>query len=70
MQELNEKKKAISVELPVSDDFCEHQHEEAMYWYNTACGNHIGELVYNRSYTHCPYCGKRIKLVEESKNSR
>ena len=47
----------------VSDDVCEWELTDTrkVMPYKTSCGN---EDLYDNSYKYCPYCGKRIKVVE------
>lgn len=46
----------------VSDDVCEWELTDTrkVMPYKTSCGN---EDLYDNSYKHCPYCGKKIKIV-------
>ena len=46
----------------VSDDVCEWKLTDTrkVMPYKTSCGN---EDLYDNSYKHCPYCGKKIKIV-------
>ena len=47
----------------VSDDVCEWKLTDIkkLMPYKTSCGN---EDLYDNSYKYCPYCGKKIKVVE------
>ena len=47
----------------VSDDVCEWKMTDIrkVMPYKTSCGN---EDLYDNSYKYCPYCGKKIKVVE------
>ena len=47
----------------VSDDVCEWKLTDTrkVMPYKTSCGN---EDLYDNSYKYCPYCGKKIKVVE------
>ena len=47
----------------VSDDVCEWKLTDTrkVMPYKTSCDN---EDLYDNSYKYCPYCGKRIKVVE------
>ena len=47
----------------VSDDVCEWRMTDTkkLMPYKTSCGN---EDLYDNSYKYCPYCGKKIKVVE------
>ena len=47
----------------VSDDVCEWKMTDTkkLMPYKTSCGN---EDLYDNSYKYCPYCGKKIKVVE------
>ena len=44
-------------------DYCEwnRQDESNFYLHKTSCGT---EDTYDDSYVFCPYCGKKIKVVE------
>ena len=47
----------------VADDVCEWKLTDTknLMPYKTACGN---EDLYDSHYKYCPYCGKKIKVVE------
>ena len=47
----------------ISDDVCEWKMTDTkkLMPYETSCGN---EDLYDNSYKYCPYCGKKIKVVE------
>ena len=47
----------------VDDDVCEWKMTDTkkLMPYKTSCGN---EDLYDNSYKYCPYCGKKIKVVE------
>ena len=47
----------------VSDDMCEWRITDTkkLMPYETSCGN---EDLYDNSYKYCPYCSKKIKVVE------
>ena len=46
-----------------TDDVCEWKLTDIkkLMPYKTSCGN---EDLYDNSYKYCPYCGKKIKVVE------
>ena len=52
--------KQVGVE---TDDVCEWKLTDTkkLMPYKTSCGN---EDLYDNSYKYCPYCGKKIKVVE------
>lgn len=43
------------------NDFCEWKGESMLGLYNSFCGQ---KSIVNPFWTHCPYCGKKIKVVE------
>ena len=47
----------------ISDNVCEWRLTDIrkLMSYETSCGN---EDLYDYSYKYCPYCGKKIKVVE------
>ena len=47
----------------ISDDVCEWKMTDTkkLMPYKTSCGN---EDLYDNSWKYCPYCGKKIKVVE------
>lgn len=54
----------------VSDDVCEWKvfdnslTDEPQWVYKTTCGKYIGEEHTSKAFVYCPYCGKKIKVVE------
>ena len=48
----------------VSDDVCEWELTDTgkLMPYKTSCGN---EDLYDNHYKYCPYCGKKIKVVDK-----
>ena len=54
----------------VSDDVCEWKifdnslTEEPQWVYETTCGRYIGEEHTSKAFVYCPYCSKKIKVVE------
>ena len=54
----------------VSDDVCEWKifdnslTDEPQWVYETTCGKYVGEEHTSKAFVYCPYCGKKIKLVE------
>ena len=54
----------------VSDDVCEWNifdnslTDEPQWVYETACGKYVGEEHTSKAFVYCPYCGKKIKVVE------
>ena len=54
----------------VSDDVCEWKvfdnslTDEPQWVYGTTCGKYIGEEHTSKAFAYCPYCGKKIKVVE------
>ena len=54
----------------VSDDVCEWKvfnnslTDEPQWVYETACGKYAGEEHTSKAFVYCPYCSKKIKVVE------
>ena len=54
----------------VSDDVCEWKvfdnslTDEPQWVYETTCGKYAGEEHTSKAFAYCPYCGKKIKVVE------
>lgn len=54
----------------VSDDVCEWKvfdnslTDEPQWVYETTCGKYVGEEHTSKAFVYCPYCSKRIKVVE------
>lgn len=54
----------------VSDDVCEWKvfdnslADEPQWVYKTTCGKYIGEEHTSKAFVYCPYCSKKIKVVE------
>ena len=54
----------------VSSDVCEWKifdnslTDEPQWVYETACGKYVGEEHTSKAFVYCPYCGKKIKVVE------
>lgn len=54
----------------VSDDCCEWKifdnslTGEPQWVYETTCGKYIGEEHTSKAFVYCPYCGKKIKVVD------
>ena len=54
----------------VSDDVCEWRifdnslTDEPQWVYKTTCGKYIGEEHTSKAFVYCPYCSKKIKVVE------
>lgn len=44
-----------------NNDFCEWDNQDGFYLHKTSCGT---EDTYDDAYKFCPYCGKKIKVVE------
>ena len=59
----------------VSDDCCEWKifdnslNNEPQWVYETTCGKYIGEEHTSKAFVYCPYCGKKIKVVEKNEQS-
>ena len=55
----------------VSDDVCEWKifdnslTDEPQWVYETACGKYVGEEHTSKAFVYCPYCSKKIKVVEQ-----
>ena len=51
----------------VSDDFCEWKYNDSEYYFESSC-DHIHIFMSDgpkeNEYDFCPYCGKKIKVVE------
>ena len=47
----------------ISEDVCKWKMTDTkkLMPYETSCGN---DDLYDNSYKYCPYCGKKIKVVE------
>ena len=54
----------------VSDEVCEWKifdnslTDEPQWVYETACGKYVGEEHTSKAFVYCPYCSKKIKVVE------
>ena len=51
----------------VSDDVCEWKYNDSEYYFESSCENlHIfmSDGPKENEYEYCPYCGKKIKVVE------
>ena len=54
----------------VSDDVCEWEvfdnslTDEPQWVYETTCGKYAGEEHTSKAFVYCPYCSKKIKVVE------
>ena len=54
----------------VSDEVCEWKifdnslTDEPQWVYETACGKYVGEEHTSKACVYCPYCSKKIKVVE------
>ena len=54
----------------VSDDVCEWKifdnslTDEPQWVYKTTCGKYIGEEHTLKAFVYCPYCSKKIKVME------
>ena len=54
----------------VSDDVCEWKvfdnslTDEPQWVYETTCGKYVGEEHTSKAFVYCPYCSKKIKVVE------
>ena len=57
-------------EIGVSDDVCEWKvfdnslTDEPQWVYETTCGKYVGEEHTSKAFVYCPYCSKKIKVVE------
>ena len=55
----------------VVDDVCEWKvfdnslTDEPQWVYKTTCGKYIGEEHTLKAFVYCPYCSKKIKVVEQ-----
>ena len=47
----------------VSDDVCEWKRDDMLYTVYEICGDCF-TTVYQKDFKYCPYCGKKIKVVE------
>ena len=47
----------------VSDDVCEWKRDDMLYTVYKICGGCFTS-VYQKDFKYCPYCGKKIKVVE------
>lgn len=58
------KKNAIEIvkQGGVSDDVCEWKRRTDDNFLHTSCNNRAG--AYSDEFKYCPYCGKKIKVVE------
>lgn len=63
------KRKAIEIVKQdfISDDVCEWKYNYSEYYFESSC-DHIHIFMYDgpkeNEYDFCPYCGKKIKVVE------
>ena len=54
----------------VSDDVCEWKvfdnslTDEPQWVYETTCGKYVGEEHTSKAFVYCPYCSKKIKVVD------
>ena len=54
----------------VDDDVCEWKvfdnslTNEPQWVYETTCGKYVGEEHTSKAFVYCPYCSKKIKVVE------
>ena len=54
----------------VDDDVCEWKvfdnslTDEPQWVYETTCGKYVGEEHTSKAFVYCPYCSKKIKVVE------
>ena len=61
--------KAIEIvkQSDVSDDFCEWKYNDSEYYFESSC-DHLHVFMSDgpkeNEYDFCPYCGKKIKVVE------
>ena len=52
------------------DNVCECEifdnsiNNESQWVYETTCGKYVGEEHTSKAFVYCPYCGKKIKVVE------
>ena len=57
-------------EIGVSDYVCEWKvfdnslTDEPQWVYETTCGKYVGEEHTSNAFVYCPYCSKKIKVVE------
>ena len=53
-----------------ADDVCEWKvfdnslTDEPQWVYGTTCGKYVEEEHTSKAFAYCPYCGKKIKVVE------
>ena len=48
-----------------NNDFCEWEYDDFEYGWQTSCGTTFSLCDSDKEITHyCPYCGKKIKVVE------
>lgn len=51
----------------ISDDVCEWKYNDTEYYWESSC-EHLHIFMYDgpkeNEYGFCPYCGKKIKVVE------
>ena len=53
-----------------ADDVCEWEvfdnslTDEPQWVYKTTCGKYVGEEHTSKAFVYCPYCSKKIKVVE------
>lgn len=47
----------------VSDDVCEWKRDDMLYTVYKICGGCFTS-IYQKDFKYCPYCGKKIKVVE------
>ena len=72
IKEYNVWNKAIEIvkQVGVSDDVCEWKvfdnslTDEPHWVYETTCGKYVGEEHTSNTFVYCPYCSKKIKVVE------
>ena len=54
----------------ISDDVCKWKifdnslTDEPQWVYKTTCGKYIGEEHTSKAFVYCPYCSKKIKVME------
>ena len=66
----HEKTIEIVKQVGVSDDVCEWKvfdnslTDEPQWVYETTCGKYVGEEHTSKAFVYCPYCSKKIKVVE------
>ena len=58
------------VDNKIADDVCEWRifdnslTDEPQWVYETTCGKYVGEEHTSKAFVYCPYCSKKIKVVE------